>query len=260
MSKPRVIVVMPAYNAARTIERTVADISREVVDEILVVDDASRDDTVPIAQRLGLRVLVHRRNRGYGANQKTCYTEALSRGADIVVMVHADHQYDPTRIPQLIAPIQNNTADMMLGTRMADGKALEGGMPIWKFISNRFLTTLENVVLRQNLSDCHTGFRAYSRRLLETVPWFLNSDDFVFDTQMIVQAVACGFRLGETPVPARYFDEASSVNFRVSVRYGLRTLQTLWAYKAQSTPQFQPATATQWQEWGKLYQTQVDVK
>lgn len=228
--KPVIVVVMPAYNAARTLERTYQDIPLGLVDQVIVVDDASHDDTAALAARLGLRTLVHRRNMGYGANQKTCYTEALRLGADIVIMVHADHQYDPTRIPALIQPILDGRCDMVLGTRIADGQALKGGMPLWKFVANRFLTTTENLVLGQRLTDLHTGMRAYSRELLERVPWWLNSDDFVFDTEMIVQAAACGFRLGEVSVPARYFDEASSVNFRVSTRYGLQTLNVLRRY------------------------------
>lgn len=254
-SKPKVIVVMPAYNAVRTIQRTYADIPHEVVDEVIVVDDASHDATPAQAARLGddVLVLVHRRNLGYGANQKTCYSQALRRGADVVVMVHADLQYDPKRIPQMIAPILAGEADMMLGTRIADGKALEGGMPLWKYASNRVLTTLENVILRQKLTDLHTGFRAYSCDLLQHVPWFLNSDDFVFDTEMIVQAVACGYRLGETPVPARYFEEASSVNFRVSLRYGIKTLGVLLRYMLHWTGvrrsrQFMRASANQWEQ------------
>jgi len=223
----KVVVVMPAYNATSTIEATYADIPQDIVSEIIVVDDASQDDTAAVAHRLGLHVLVHRENMGYGANQKTCYSHALQRGAEVVVMVHADHQYDPTRIPAIIAPILAGEADMMLGTRIAEGKALQGGMPLWKFVANRTLTTLQNMVFGQHLTDLHTGFRAYSRQLLEEVPWYLNSNDFVFDSQMIAQAVACGFRLGETPVPARYFDEASSVNFVVSTRYGLKTLVVL---------------------------------
>lgn len=250
--KPHVIVVMPAYNAARTIERTYADIPLDVVDEIIVVDDASHDDTPAVASSLGLRVLVHRQNYGYGANQKTCYREALKLGADIVIMVHADHQYDPTRIPQLIAPIIAGEADMMMGTRIADGRALEGGMPVYKFIANRILTTIENTVLGQRLTDLHTGFRAYNRQLLEGVPWFLNSDDFVFDSEMIVQAVACGFRIGESSVPARYFDEASSVNFWVSLRYGMQTLKVMSRYlmhrlKLRHNPQFVRVGEPQWQ-------------
>lgn len=227
LQQPTVVVVMPAYNASRTLERTYNDIPLDIVKHVIVVDDASHDDTAQQAARLGLRTLVHRKNMGYGANQKTCYTEALALGADVVIMVHADHQYDPTKIPQLIKPILDGKADMMLGTRIADGQALKGGMPIWKFVANRFLTTTENLILGQKLTDLHTGMRAYSREFLEHVPWWLNSDEFVFDTEMIVQGVACGFRLAEAPVPARYFDEASSVNFRVSLRYGLQTLGVL---------------------------------
>jgi glycosyltransferase involved in cell wall biosynthesis len=253
MSQPKVFVVMPAYNAVKTIERTYADIPREWVQEVIVVDDASRDQTAAVASRLGVQVIVHRQNYGYGANQKTCYSEALRQGADIVVMVHADHQYDPTRIPQILAPIIEQKADMMLGSRISDGQALRGGMPLWKFIANRCLTTLENLILGQKLSDLHTGFRAYSRGFLEQVPWFMNSDDFVFDTEMIVQGVACGFKLAETPVPARYFDEASSVNFKVSTRYGLLTLAVLGRYllhktKIKSSAQFMRVTNSRWQE------------
>lgn len=251
-AKPRVVVVMPAYNAELTLERTYKDIPMDIVDDVIVVDDASHDNTAELASKLGLRVLVHRENFGYGANQKTCYHEALSLGADIVIMVHADHQYDPTRIPALIAPIQAGEADMMLGTRIADGKALEGGMPIWKFISNRFLTTTENLVLGQQLTDLHTGMRAYSREFLEHVPWYMNSDDFVFDSEMIVQGVACGFRLHEAPVPARYFDEASSVDFGVSLRYGFATLDVLRRYvfhklSVRPTAQFERSQSSHWQ-------------
>lgn len=231
--KQRVIVVMPAYNAARTLERTYHDIPPGVVDHVILVDDVSHDDTVEVARRLELQVIVHVQNRGYGGNQKTCYMEALRAEADIVVMLHPDYQYDSTRIPALIAPIQDGSSDMVLGSRLlraAEGPrnpALAGGMPLWKYVSNRFLTISENLVLGQHLSECHTGFRAYSRRLLETVPFLLNSDDFVFDTEMIVQAVAFGFRIGEIAVPTRYFEEASSVNFRRSVVYGLATLNVL---------------------------------
>lgn len=236
MSKQHVIVVMPAYNAARTLERTYHDIPHDLVDHIILVDDVSRDETVEIATRLGLQVVIHVQNRGYGGNQKTCYLEALKAEADIVVMLHPDYQYDSTRIPELIAPIQAGECDMMLGSRLLRSEkqggipALQGGMPFWKYISNRFLTICENTVLGQHLSECHTGFRAYSRQLLETVPFLLNSDDFVFDTEMIVQAVAFGFRIGEIAVPTRYFDEASSVNFRRSVTYGLATLHVLRRY------------------------------
>jgi len=226
----KVIVVMPAYNAARTLERTYNDLPRDVVDHVILVDDVSRDETVEVAQRLGLKVIVHVQNRGYGGNQKTCYIEALRDGADVVVMLHPDYQYDSRLVPQLIAPILAGEADLMLGSRLLGGGSLAGGMPRWKFLSNRFLTIVENLTLGQRLSECHTGFRAYSRRLLETIPFLLNSDDFVFDTEVIAQTVAFGFRVGEIPVPTRYFAEASSVNFRRSVVYGLGTLAVMARY------------------------------
>lgn len=233
MEARRVIVVMPAYNAARTLERTYRDIPPGVVDHVILVDDVSRDATVEVARRLGLEVVIHVQNRGYGGNQKTCYLEALRAGAEVVVMLHPDYQYDSTRIPALIEPILRGEKDMMLGSRLlrepgASGNpTLAGGMPLWKYVANRFLTTSENLVLGTRLSECHTGFRAYNRRLLETVPFLLNSDDFVFDTEMIVQAVLFGFRIGEIAVPTRYFEEASSVNFRRSVVYGLSTMRVL---------------------------------
>jgi len=226
----KVIVVMPAYNAARTLERTYNDLPRDIVDHVILVDDVSGDETVEVAQRLGLKVIVHVQNRGYGGNQKTCYLEALKDGADVVVMLHPDYQYDSRLVPQLIAPIQSGEADLMLGSRLLGGGATAGGMPRWKFVSNRFLTIVENIALSQHLSECHTGFRAYSRRLLETIPFLLNSDDFVFDTEVIAQTVAFGFRVGEFPVPTRYFAEASSVNFRRSVVYGLGTLAVMARY------------------------------
>ncbi len=225
-----VVVIMPAYNAAKTIERTYADIPAGVVSQIILVDDVSQDETVEIARRLGIQVVVHIQNRGYGGNQKTCYLHALCTDANIIVMLHPDYQYDSRLIPELIRPIQEGRADLVLGSRFLNSGALAGGMPLYKFIANRCLTFAENVVLGQHLSECHTGFRAYSRRLLETLPFVLNSDDFVFDTQIIVQAVAFGFRLAEIAVPTRYFREASSVNFRRSVTYGLATLRTLAAY------------------------------
>jgi glycosyltransferase involved in cell wall biosynthesis len=194
------------------------------------VDDVSRDETVEVARRLGLKVIVHVQNRGYGGNQKTCYIEALRDGADVVVMLHPDYQYDSRLVPQLIAPIQTREADLVLGSRLLGGGTLAGGMPRWKYLSNRFLTIVENAALGQQLSECHTGFRAYSRRLLETIPFLLNSDDFVFDTEVIAQTVAFGFRVSEIPVPTRYFAEASSVNFRRSVVYGLGTLAVMARY------------------------------
>ena len=229
LHKPKVVVVMPAYNAAKTIERTYADIPAGIVDHVILVDDVSQDETVEIAQRLGIEVVVHIQNRGYGGNQKTCYLHALAADADIVVMLHPDYQYDSRLVPDLIRPIIERRADLVLGSRLL-GDPLAGGMPLYKFISNRFLTICENLVLRQHLSECHTGFRAYSRRMLETIPFVLNSDDFVFDSQVIVQAVAFGFQIAEIAVPTRYFKEASSVNFQRSVVYGLATLKTLLEY------------------------------
>ncbi|MGB9880173.1 MAG: glycosyltransferase family 2 protein [Anaerolineae bacterium] len=230
MMRQKVIVVMPAYNAAKTLERTYNDLPKEVVDKVILVDDVSQDETVEIARRLGLEVVVHIQNKGYGGNQKTCYLKALEEGADIVVMLHPDYQYDSTLVPDLIRPIQEGKADMMLGSRFLSGGTLAGGMPLYKYISNRFLTFIENLVLGQHLSECHTGFRAYSRRFLETIPFLLNSDNFVFDTEVIAQAVAFGFRIGEIAVPTRYFKEASSVNFKNSVIYGLSTLAVMVRY------------------------------
>ncbi len=226
----RVVVVMPAYNAAQTLERTYNDLSKEVIDKVILVDDVSQDETVEIARRLGLKVIVHVQNKGYGGNQKTCYLEALKDGADIVVMLHPDYQYDSTLVPELIRPIQEGKADMVMGSRFLSGKPLAGGMPIYKYISNRFLTIVENLILGQHLSECHTGFRAFSRRLLATIPFLLNSDKFVFDTETIAQSVAFGFEIAEIAVPTRYFKEASSVDFKNSTVYGLSTLWVMVRY------------------------------
>jgi glycosyltransferase involved in cell wall biosynthesis len=230
--KPRVVVVMPAYNAAQTVAKTHGDLPKEIVDKVILVDDASQDETPEIGRRLGLDVIVHMQNKGYGGNQKTCYIEALSAGADIIVMVHPDNQYDATRLEAMIQPIIDGKADLVLGSRLLEGRSatLSGGMPIWKYVSNRFLTTVENLSLGTNLSEAHTGFRAYSRRLLSTIPFLLNSDDFVFDSEVIAQTVAFGFKIAEVPVPTRYFPEASSVNFRRSVIYGLSTLNVARKY------------------------------
>jgi glycosyltransferase involved in cell wall biosynthesis len=229
--RPRLVIVMPAYNAAQTLERTYADIPHDLVHRIILVDDVSRDETVEIARQLGLDVIIHAQNRGYGGNQKTCYDAALEAGADIVVMLHPDYQYDATRIPDLIAPIAAGERDLMLGSRFL-GDPRAGGMPIWKFVSNRALTTVENVAFELRLSEYHTGLRAYSRGLLETIPYHANSDDFVFDQELISQVVAAGLgrRIGEIAVPTRYFDEASSVGFRRSVVYGLSTLRVVARY------------------------------
>jgi glycosyltransferase involved in cell wall biosynthesis len=222
----RVVVVMPAYNAAKTLERTYRDIPSSGVAKIILVDDVSRDDTVAVARQLGLDVIIHRQNLGYGGNQKTCYDAALEAGADAVVMLHPDYQYDATRIPALVQPILDGAKDLMLGSRFL-GDPLAGGMPRWKYVSNRVLTTLENLAFGLHLSEYHTGFRAYSRGLLETIPYHLNSNDFVFDQELVAQAVATGMRIGEIAVPTRYFKEASSVNFRRSVVYGLSTLRVI---------------------------------
>lgn len=227
----RVAAVLPAYNAAKTLERTVADIPRDWVDDVILVDDASRDDTVAIARRLGLHVVVHERNRGYGGNQKTCYQTAIARGADIVVMVHPDHQYDPKAIPDLIAPILEGRADAVFGSRMMKPRnALRGGMPWWKFIGNIVLTQLANLRLGFRLTEYHSGFRAYSQRVLETLPLEQNSDAFVFDTEIILQLLQYHFRIVEVPIATRYFKEASSVSFWGSVRYGFDILGRLWKF------------------------------
>jgi glycosyltransferase involved in cell wall biosynthesis len=228
MARPKIIAVMPAYNAEATVERTWKDIPSGAVDEVILVDDGSTDRTVEIARTLGLTVIVHPRNGGYGANQKTCYDEALGRGADIVIMIHPDYQYDSRLTPLLTGFIEDGVCDIVLGNRIRTRReALACGMPAWKYLANRFLTFLENLALGQNLGECHTGFRAYSRRVLETIPYRRNSDDFVFDTEILVQAVHFGFRIGDVPVPVRYMPEASSINFKRSVAYGLRTLWTL---------------------------------
>jgi glycosyltransferase involved in cell wall biosynthesis len=229
----QVIIVLPAYNAAQTLEKTYLDIPKEKISKIILVDDVSQDQTVEVARALGLSVVIHVQNRGYGGNQKTCYLEALKEGADVVVMLHPDHQYDSKLVPDLVEPILSGKADMVMGSRILNGRALEGGMPFWKFLANRILTTAENIVFRTRLTDCHSGFRAYSRRLLMTVPFLLNADDFVFDSQMIAQAVYLGFKIDEIPVQARYFPEASSVNFKVSTIYGLKTVGVMLRFILQ---------------------------
>ena len=227
----KVIVVMPAYNAEKTLERTLDDIPRDWVDEIILVDDGSRDRTVEIGRGLGLRVFVHEKNKGYGGNQKTCYSEALKLGGDIMVMVHPDHQYDPTVIPQLITPLLNNECDAVFGSRMLGGQPLEGGMPKWKYLGNIFLTALENAAFYMYLTEYHSGLRAYSRRYLETVKFELNSDDFVFDSEIIAQGVTHKMRIREIPITTRYFEEASKIGFLRSVVYGLSIIKTLVKFK-----------------------------
>lgn len=231
MNGKKVIVVMPAYNAAATLEPTLRDLPEGLADEIILVDDGSRDATVAEARRLGLTVIEHVHNAGYGGNQKTCYTEALKRGADAVIMIHPDYQYDSRLAGQLIRFIVDGYFDVMLGSRIRTrAEALAGGMPIWKYLANRFLTITENVFLGLNLSEYHTGYRAYSRRVLETIPWRENSNDFAFDAQFLVQVVHFGFKIAEIPVPVRYMEEASSINFRRSLRYGWENLKVVGQY------------------------------
>ncbi|HVL29036.1 MAG TPA: glycosyltransferase family 2 protein [Acidimicrobiales bacterium] len=227
-----VLVAMPAYNAARTLASTYTGISRDLVDEVLLVDDRSRDETLEVASRLPIRTIGLPHNVGYGGNQKTCYLEALRLGAGIVVMLHPDGQYDPAVLPDLIAPIQRGEADIVLGSRMLiPGGARAGGMPLYRYLSNRALTTIENAMLGTRFSELHTGYRAYSRAFLETVPFLRNSNDFVFDTQVIAQAVAFKQRVVEVPIKTRYFPEASSTSMRANIRYGLATLWTMVRYR-----------------------------
>ncbi|MBC8137809.1 MAG: glycosyltransferase family 2 protein [Fibrella sp.] len=223
----RVVVVLPAYNAALTLEKTLADVSPGIVDEFVLVDDRSNDETIKVARRLRIPYIVHAKNRGYGGNQKTCYTEALRRGADIVVMLHPDYQYSPKLIGAMSWMIASEEFDAVLGSRiLGTTGALQGGMPYYKYVANRFLTAVENILLGIKLSEYHTGYRAFSRRLLESLPLEENSDDFVFDNQMLAQATYFGFRIGEVSCPTKYFPEASSINFRRSVIYGLGVLAT----------------------------------
>jgi glycosyltransferase involved in cell wall biosynthesis len=227
----KVIVVMPAYNAEKTLEKTLDDIPWDWVDDILLTDDASKDNTVDLARQLGLKVYVHKKNRGYGANQKTCYTKALEMGADIIVMVHPDHQYDPTVIPQLLEPLIEEECDAVFGSRMLGGRPLEGGMPKWKYLANIFLTAVENAVFYMYLTEYHSGLRAYSRRYLETARFELNSDSFVFDSEIIAQGVIHHMKIREIPIQTRYFPEASQIGFWKSTVYGLSILKTLVKFK-----------------------------
>lgn len=227
----KVIVVMPAYNAAETLVDTYQRIPPDAVDQVILVDDGSIDETVHVAENLDLELIVHPHNAGYGANQKTCYMEALRQGAEIIIMLHPDGQYDPDIIPQMIDAIRDKQGDFVLGSRFLPPKsALAGGMPRYKYLANRFLTAVENLVMHTELSECHTGYRAYSRKLLETVPFLRNSNNFVFDTEMIFQTHHFGFQFAEVPVKTRYFNEASSISFWASVQYGLSTLWVAGRY------------------------------
>ena len=229
----KVVVIMPAYNAARTLRRTYDEVMAQgIVDLVIVVDDASRDETVALARQLPqTQVFVHERNQGYGANQKTCYGAALAAGADIVIMVHPDYQYTPKLIPAMVSIIANDLYPCVLGSRILGNYALRGGMPGWKYIANRALTFVENVLLGAKLSEYHTGYRAFSREVLERVPWQNNSNDFVFDNQMLAQILWAGYTIAEVSCPTKYFPEASSINFRRSVRYGFGCLGTGLAFR-----------------------------
>jgi glycosyltransferase involved in cell wall biosynthesis len=226
----KIVVTMPAYNAAKTLLKTFEEIPKGLVAEIIMVDDCSTDDTVALGSSLDIKVIRHPHNVGYGGNQKTCYMEALRDQADIVIMLHPDYQYDPTKIPEMVKPILGGTADIVLGSRFLGGGALKGGMPMYKFIANRCLTFCQNLVLGTSLSEFHTGYRAYSRKFLETVPFLRNSLAFVFDAEILCQAAYFNFRIAEIPVETRYFPEASSINFFNSVKYGLSILNTLGKY------------------------------
>jgi glycosyltransferase involved in cell wall biosynthesis len=249
----KVVVVMPAYNAAKTLHRTLAEIPTRYARHIILVDDASKDNTVELAKAAGLTVFQHQENKGYGGNQKTCYREALAAGADVVVMLHPDHQYDAAVIPRLIAPIQAGTADAVFGSRMLGGKPIEGGMPRWKFVANIALTALANIAFWRYLTEIHSGFRAYSRRYLEAVRFEENSDDFVFDTEIIAQGMSCGLTFQEVPIVTRYFPEASSINLRRSLVYGFGIVLVLLRYSLhhsgvwhfrQFAPKGRPAPGT----------------
>jgi glycosyltransferase involved in cell wall biosynthesis len=230
----RVAVVMPAYNAERTLEHTVRELS-DVVDIKILVDDSSKDKTAELSRKLGVQTFIHDANYGYGRNQQTCYREALAAGADIVVMVHPDYQYTPLLVPAMAGMVASGIYDMVLASRILGGGARKGGMPLYKYVSNRLLTGFQNLFLGVKLSEYHTGFRAFSRELLQTLPLLENSDDFVFDNQMIAQAVMFGFKIGEISCPTKYFEEASSINFKRSVQYGVGVLATTIGFVAHKT-------------------------
>lgn len=230
------MVVLPAYNAAKTLTRTVSEVPTGLVDEFVVVDDASSDETAEVASALGVTCVRHPENRGYGGNQKTCYRTALERDAEVVVMLHPDYQYSPRLVPALAWLVASGEYDIALGSRILGGGAIRGGMPVYKYIANRFLTLAQNLATGAKLSEYHTGFRAFSRKALETLPWEDNSDDFIFDNQILNQALGAGLRIGEISCPARYFEEASSINFRRSVTYGFGVVGGALAYRFKRPP------------------------
>ena len=233
LSGKRIAVVLPAYNAARTLEKTVAEIPADIVDDMILVDDYSKDETVAVAQRLGLKVFRHEKNYGYGGNQKTCYAEALRLNADIIVMLHPDYQYEPRLVLPIAAMIASETYDVVLGSRVLGGTARSGGMPLYKYISNRLLTFAENLLVGAKLSEYHTGYRAFSSEVLRTLPLQANSNDFTFDNEMLAQAIFFGFRIGEISCPTKYFPEASSISLRRSIRYGFGVLWTSLRFRIQ---------------------------
>lgn len=229
----KIAVVLPAYNAEKTLRQTYSEIPKEIADDIILTDDASHDKTVEVARELGIETFVHLENKGYGANQKTCYREALKKGADIVIMLHPDYQYTPKLLTAMAAMIASSEFDIVLASRILGKGALKGGMPLYKYISNRFLTAFENIMLGQKLSEYHTGYRAFTKEVLTTLPLEENSDDFVFDNEILVQAIYFGFRIGEISCPTRYFDDASSINLKRSIIYGRDVLRTSLKFAIQ---------------------------
>jgi glycosyltransferase involved in cell wall biosynthesis len=236
----KVVVVLPAYNAAKTLRATISGVPPGFVDEFILVDDASQDETETVSHELGLTTIRHAKNRGYGGNQKTCYTAALASGADVIVMLHPDYQYSPKLVPALAWLVASGEYDVALGSRILGGTALGGGMPLYKYVFNRALTFLQNLATGAKLSEYHTGFRAFSRQVLETVPWQENSDDFVFDNQILNGVLAAGFRIGEISCPTKYFDEASSISFSRSVRYGLGVVAEALRYRFRTRATARP--------------------
>ncbi len=255
----RILVVLPAYNAAKTLRKTVTELDRQVADDVVLVDDFSSDDTVRLAREMGIRCFLHRKNYGYGRNQKTCYAEGLKSDADVVVMLHPDYQYSPKLVPAIAAMVASGEYDVVLGSRILGGKARKSGMPIYKYIANRALTLIQNFLLGSKLSEFHTGFRAFSRKVLEQLPLNRNSDDFVFDNQILAQAIHFGFEVGEISCPTRYSPEASSISFRRSVLYGFGVLYTSVCFRLQKLglakfPIFEPPSA----QLGADYYSQVE--